>query len=271
MLALSLVLFAVEPIIEPPLEPDASASTAPTAVSAPTVSAPPATSTPSVSAGKPPVNAPVKKKQTQKQKQQSVKRAAFHQHELEYMAPVGSGTPLALAFDGGHLDLDGNSDATFAFEPGQPVQSAWPRASTPWLVRDLDGSGAIESGRELFGSFTLLADGTRARDGFVALAALDSNNDGVIDARDAAFGSLSLWRDRNGNRVVDVGELEPLAHAGVTSLALHPSIHTRCDGAGNCERERAPFVYVDAHGAVQRGAVIDLHLRMRALVPAPQG
>ena len=46
---------------------------------------------------------------------------------------------------------------------------------------DRSGNGAIDDGSELFGSGTLMPDGTRAVDGFAALATLDTNNDGVVD------------------------------------------------------------------------------------------
>lgn len=38
---------------------------------------------------------------------------------------------------------------------------------------DRNGNGAIDSGRELFGDETLLADGKKAAHGFAALAELD--------------------------------------------------------------------------------------------------
>ena len=35
--------------------------------------------------------------------------------------------------------------------------------------------------------------------------------DGVIESDDAIFSQLQVWRDVNGNAVVDAGELESLA------------------------------------------------------------
>jgi hypothetical protein len=51
--------------------------------------------------------------------------------------------------------------------------------------------------------------------------------DGVVDAADARFGELRVWRDLNQNGVSDAGELQTLADAGITSIAL-----TRTDVAG---------------------------------------
>ena len=47
-------------------------------------------------------------------------------------------------------------------------------------MRDINGDGQINNGGELFGEGTVLADGTKAKDGYVAMRALDSNNDGVL-------------------------------------------------------------------------------------------
>lgn len=56
-----------------------------------------------------------------------------------------------------------------------------------FLCLDLNGNGTVDDGGELFGDQTLLADGTRAKNGFEALAQYDSNGDGVIDAGDEIF------------------------------------------------------------------------------------
>ncbi|WP_297751442.1 hypothetical protein [Hydrogenophaga sp.] len=72
---------------------------------------------------------------------------------------------------------------------GFAERSGWVGKGDGLLVRDLNGNGRIDSGAELFGNHTKLADGSRAAHGFHALAELDSNRDGVVDARDgeAAF------------------------------------------------------------------------------------
>ena len=56
--------------------------------------------------------------------------------------------------------------------------------------------------------------------GFTALKALDSNNDNVINVTDAAFGSLRVWQDADGDGLTDAGELRTLAAAGITSISL---------------------------------------------------
>lgn len=170
-------------------------------------------------------------------------------------------TPLVLVFDGAPVRYQ--SGGNFAFTPGAPVRSDWPTAQTPWLVRDLDGNGKIDNGSELFGSSTRLPDGSLAHDGFEALAALDLNHDGVIDARDPAFASLRLWMDADGDQRTGRGELVRLSDRGVTSLRLGFSVDPRCDEHGNCERERADFSWTDASGKVHTGALVDVWLATR--------
>jgi hypothetical protein len=159
---------------------------------------------------------------------------------------AGEGTPLVFSRTK-ELSLR-LATASFEFEPGQPVFSAWPDAKTAWLVRDLDGDGQIASGRELFGSFTF--DG--AVNGFEALARLDEDGDGLVTARDPAFASLQLWFDRNGDRRVQFGELESL---GQRELPVIFTVDVRCDALGNCGREVA---------RTPDGWLIDLHLKFRA-------
>ena len=147
-------------------------------------------------------------------------------------------TPLVVAFD--PIELQAPTMDRFAFEPGEPVESAWPTAATPWIALDRDGDGAITSGAELFGDST-----GDANDGFEALAALDDNRDGVIDHLDAAFAKLLLWAD-DGDRKSTPDELRPLSN-------LIDSIPMAHDGARGSARLSAGRT-VD---------VIDLYLKTR--------
>jgi len=169
-------------------------------------------------------------------------------------------TPLVLVFEEPLFPLR-HSRGTFPLVPGVPVASDWPAARTPWLVRDLDGNGRIDDGRELFGSSTRLADGRTARQGFEALAGLDANGDGVLDHSDPAFRSLALWSDRNGDRITDPGELVPLGRL-VVSISLRPEVTPSCDASGNCGRERAPMRWRDERGVQREGEVVDLYLKV---------
>ncbi|WP_291018266.1 calcium-binding protein [Hydrogenophaga sp.] len=118
---------------------------------------------------------------------------------------------------------------------------------------DRNGNGWIDSGRELFGNHTLLNDGAYAADGFEALGALDGNADGVIDARDAGFAALRVWRDQDQDGVSDPGELHALDAIGLSQIDLAPTAHaetladgTRLDGLGSFNLDGQIHAYTDA-------------------------
>jgi hypothetical protein len=171
-------------------------------------------------------------------------------------------TPLVLAFHdepvtftdaGGEFDLAGRNAS---------MSTRWVSSRTPWLAFDLDGNGTIDDGRELFGSMTDLPGGRRAANGFAALATLDTNADGVIDARDPSFSKLVSWTDLDQDRRSSVDELTRLADAGVVAIHLTYAIVPRCID-GDCEVERATFVFRDHGGTLEEGAVVDVHLATR--------
>ena len=85
------------------------------------------------------------------------------------------------------------------------------------LALDLDGSGKIESGKELF---TPNFNGGKFADGIAALASLDGNHDGVINGQDQAFDGLVVWQDANHNGVSETGELTKLGDLGISSISL---------------------------------------------------
>ncbi len=97
--------------------------------------------------------------------------------------------------------------------------SEWIRKGEALLVMDRDGNGQIDDGSELFGDYTKLARGSRAKDGMDALRAEDTNRDGILDKRDASWGSLLAWED-NGNGIVEEGELKTLEALGIAELSL---------------------------------------------------
>jgi hypothetical protein len=162
--------------------------------------------------------------------------------------------PLAIDLDGDGIETvgiptNGSNPVLFDHDAnGVKTGTGWLKGDDAWLVRDLNGNGSIESGRELFGVDTLItvtetAYGrygpyqqtiTRnARNGFEALSTLDDNRDGVFNASDAAFAQLQLWRDLNQDCISQAGELQSLAAAGITSIALTPTTTTTDLGNGN--------------------------------------
>jgi len=168
-------------------------------------------------------------------------------------------TPLVVAFDNQPIDFAPAGVDRFAFVPGDPAATDWPTATTPWIALDLDGDGAITSGAELFGSSTVLPSGVRATNGFAALAALDANCDGTLDARDPMFSRLVLWSDRNGDHHSTPDELRPLSST-VSAISLAFSLDARCNQRDDCEGERGSLHWRDAAGADHVGAVVDVYI-----------
>jgi hypothetical protein len=133
------------------------------------------------------------------------------------------GSPLVL-------DLNGDGVQTLALadgvsfdllNTGSKQTVGWVEKHDGLLAIDLNGDGQINSGAELFGNYTQLANGTLAKDGWAALAAMDTNADGKVDANDAGFNQLRVWVDANSDGVTDAGELLTLAQAKVASINVH--------------------------------------------------
>ncbi len=121
------------------------------------------------------------------------------------------------------LDLDGNgfnlaAAAHFDLDhDGTPDHLGWPGAGDGMLVADLDHSGAIENGNEVFSPE--FGEGGH-KDSLAALTTYDSNGDGKITADDTGFGDLQVWQDLNGDGVTDAGELSGLADLGIVEIDL---------------------------------------------------
>lgn len=134
--------------------------------------------------------------------------------------------PLAIDLDGDGIETIGISSAPVLFDAngdGLKTGTGWLKGDDAWLVRDLNGNGTIDTGAEMFGDQTVLANGNKATSGLQALAALDSNGDGQINASDAAFSQLKIWQDLNQDGVSQTNELKTLSEAGLTQIALTSS------------------------------------------------
>ena len=132
-----------------------------------------------------------------------------------------------LIFD---LDDDGietiSSDNKIMFDhngDGIEYATGWVAKDDALLVRDIDNNGTIDNGTELFGDNTYKKNGNKAEDGFDALADLDSNQDGMINAEDTAFSSLKLWQDQNQDGISQANELTNIVDTGINKINLNAS------------------------------------------------
>lgn len=163
--------------------------------------------------------------------------------------------PLALDLDGdGKVGTtsDANWNGALFDNDGDGIRTAtgWIGTNDGLLVRDIDGNGLIESGRELFGDQTLLADGSTATDGFAALAAMDTNGDGKVDGTDTDFASIQVWRDINGNGKTEAGELLSLSELGITSLSVTRSESDSEEVAGGSLAGTGSYMHVSEDGSI---------------------
>jgi hypothetical protein len=168
-------------------------------------------------------------------------------------------SPLVVDLDGDGIELgDVRGGPRFDLQGrGSQVRVSWPTGGDAFLVRDRDHDGTIGSGAELFGQ-AWQPDGFRHGDGFAALAALDANADGAIDAADPAFGELRLWVDADGDAITGDRELVSLVAAGLGRLGLDPVRSDARDRHGNALALHARFDRTDGTS----GALVDAWLRI---------
>lgn len=175
--------------------------------------------------------------------------------------------PLALDLDGDGIETlaaDGYYGALFDDDAdGIQTATGWVAPDDGLLVLDRNGNGTIDSGAELFGDQTPLSSGGLADSGFAALAEMDSNNDGVIDASDVKFSSLRVWRDLNGDGISQDGELFTLDALGITSLDTQFSAVVSGADLGNGNRVLREGGFTRADGSV--GVMADLSLDEQAI------
>jgi len=108
-----------------------------------------------------------------------------------------------------------------------------PQSEDAFLWLDRNNNGIVDDGSELFGTSTPLRNGHTARNGFEALAELDANDDGAIDALDSTWTSLMLWTDRNHDGISQPDEIQPLAATSISALELNYHWAGRRDQYGN--------------------------------------
>jgi hypothetical protein len=162
--------------------------------------------------------------------------AALTPFQVEALTPDQVGAMTVEQFQtlqlGTPLILDLNRNGIFSqsiqqgvqfdlLATGTPTATGWVESGDGLLVMDRNLDGRITNGQELFGSATPLAPTGTAADGFAALATLDANHDGKIDAQDPGFAQLQVWVDGNSDGQSATAELHSLASLGIVSLDLN--------------------------------------------------
>ncbi|MBE9080520.1 RHS repeat protein, partial [Romeria aff. gracilis LEGE 07310] len=135
--------------------------------------------------------------------------------------------PLILDLDGDGIELTALETSTTYFDidgDGFRERTGWVQSDDGLLVLDRNGDGFINDISELFGNPTT--------SGFVELQAIDDDANGFIDAADANFSKLQVWRDLDQDGRSDVNELYTLEELGITRISAIPT-STNLINAGN--------------------------------------
>ncbi|AKJ94662.1 hypothetical protein TVD_04425 [Thioalkalivibrio versutus] len=165
-------------------------------------------------------------------------RQTFHNAEAQ-------ASPIILDLDGTGINTVGfDSEVYFDHDDNGFAQlTGWVGANDGLLVLDRNHNGTIDNGSELFGDNTVLTNGLTAVNGFAALAEHDTNGDGVIDANDAIWSELRVWRDVSQDGITREGELVTLDELGITSINLAYTTSAYVDEHGNAHKQVGSFTW----------------------------
>lgn len=166
-------------------------------------------------------------------------------------------SPIVIRLNDGSYRFSGPDDPVY-FDikaTGSRVAMTWTARNERlgFLALDLNDNGKVDDGRELFGNYTLLPDGQRAKNGFEALAVYDDDGNGVINSCDRVWHELHIWIDSDHDGISSGDELYRPAQVDLQALNLSYRWVGRRDRFGNSLRYRASMttqeddVYFDVY------------------------
>ncbi|MDF0543046.1 DUF5801 repeats-in-toxin domain-containing protein [Sphingobium sp. H39-3-25] len=129
------------------------------------------------------------------------------------------------------IDLDGDGLEFLGLSAGVTHDYGAGLVSTGWIAPD-DGLIAHRTADGYDIAFTDDAAGATSDLQGIALA-YDSDGDGALTADDTAYQSFGVWQDANSNGVVDAGEFQSLADAGIVAVALTTDAAAYVDASGD--------------------------------------
>jgi hypothetical protein len=157
---------------------------------------------------------------------------------LSYQIWVGD--PLVMNLKGGKIETTSLKDSTASFDMsgnGKAIHTSWITENEGFLVFDKGGADKVSSVQDLIPDFH-------------ALAKLDGNHDGKINASDAAWNDLKIWVDKKSDGVFHNGELHTMNQLSVAEIDLHETI-VNLQNHGNTIWSTADFVFEDgSHGTI---------------------
>lgn len=172
--------------------------------------------------------------------------------------------PLTLDLDGDGLETIPASAGVLFDHDGDGVATGtgWVGSDDGLLVWDRNTNGQIDSGRELFGDSTIKSNSQFAVDGFDALADLDTNADGVVNASDTNFAQLRVWRDTDQDGVTDAGELSTLSSLGIAGFNTAKTENDQVLADGNHIADLGTYIRTDGSTATMGdvGEMADIDL-----------
>lgn len=141
-----------------------------------------------------------------------------YHYESAASGVAGAVAPIVIDLAGDGLDVSKISDTNLIIkdEKGRLFNVGWAGPTDGFLAVDRNKDGRIDRVSEI----SFLGDLEGAKSDLEGLRAWDSNDDGVLDAKDASFDELLIWTDKNQNGASSAAELQSLKAAGVTSIDL---------------------------------------------------